>query len=74
MAAATTETSTVTPSADSPPPTSVPPPLSASSTSVTLLDSSQEDPNVQRDKPHSEPESDQGDGSTDPKTPKYKAG
>jgi hypothetical protein len=38
------------------------------------LDSSQENPNVQGDKPDSEPESDQGDGSSDPKTPKYKVG
>jgi hypothetical protein len=41
-------------------------------TSGTSLDSSQENPNVQRDKPDSGPESDEGDGSTDPKTPKYK--
>jgi hypothetical protein len=38
------------------------------------LDSSQENPNVQVDKPESEPESDQGDGSSYPKTPKYKVG
>ncbi len=29
---------------------------------------------MQVDKPESEPESDQGDGSSDPKTPKYKVG
>jgi hypothetical protein len=38
------------------------------------LDSSQENPNVQVDKPESEPERDQGDGFNDPKTPKYKVG
>jgi hypothetical protein len=38
------------------------------------LHSSQENPNVQGDKPDSEPESDKGDGSSDPKTPKYKVG
>jgi hypothetical protein len=47
MAADTTGTSTATPPADLPPLTSVPPPLAASTTSETLFDSSQENPNVQ---------------------------
>jgi hypothetical protein len=78
MALATTETSTATPSADQPPststPPSVPPPLVEPTISETPLDSSQDNLNVQVDKPESEPESDQGDGSSDPKTPKYKVG
>ena len=61
-------------SADSAPPASVPPPLGEPTISETPLDSSQENPNVQVDKPESEPESDQGDGSSNPKTPKYKVG
>ena len=61
-------------SADLAPPASVPPPLAEPTISETPLDSSQENPNVQVDKPESEPESDQGDGSSDPKTPKYKVG
>ena len=72
MAAATTETSTATPSADLTPPTSVPPPFAEPTTSGTSLDSSQENPNVQGDRPDSEPESDQGDGSIHPKSPKNK--
>ena len=74
MAAATTETSTATPSADLTPPTSVPPPFAEPTTSGTSLDSSQENPNVQGDNPDLEPESGQGDGFNDPKTPKYKVG
>ena len=71
MTASTIETSTATPSAYPPPQTLVTPTLSASTTAVTLSESSQENPNVQRDKPDSEPESDQEDGYIDPKTPKY---
>jgi hypothetical protein len=74
MAADTTETSTATPSADPPHPASVTPTIAASTTAVTLFASFQENPNVQRDKPDQEPESDQGDCSIDPKTPKYKVG
>ena len=61
-------------SAISAPPASVPPPLAEPTISETPLDSSQDNLNVQVDKPESEPESDQGDGSSDPKTPKYKVG
>jgi len=53
MAAATTETSTATPSADLAPPTSALP-LAEPATSGTSLDSSQENPNVQRKKSDSE--------------------
>jgi len=69
--------------ADLAPQTSVPPPLAASTTSGTPLDSSHENPNVQGDNPDSnvqgdnsdsEPGSNQGDDSTEPKTPKYKVG
>ena len=74
MAAATTETSTATPSADLAAPTSVPPPLAEPITSGTSLDSSQENPNVQGEKSDSETESDQVEGFNDPKTPKYKVG
>jgi hypothetical protein len=74
---------TATPSADSAPQTSVPPPLAASTTSGTPLDSSHKNPNVQGDNPDpnvqgdnsdSEPDSNQRDDSTEPKTPKYKVG
>jgi hypothetical protein len=74
MAAATTETSTATQSADPPPRTSIPPPLAASTTSETILDSSQENPNVQRGKPDLEPESDQRNGSIVLKLPSIKWG
>ena len=55
MAGATKEFSTVTASVDPPHPTSVTPTLAASTTAVTLLDSSKENPSVRRDKPDSEP-------------------
>jgi hypothetical protein len=74
MAAATTETITATPSADLDPPMSLLPPLAEPAISGTSLDSSQENPNVQGDRPDSEPESDKGDAFNDPKTPKYKVG
>ena len=74
MAADTAETTAATSSADLAPPTSVLPPLAEPTTSGTSLDTSQENPNVQGDKPDLEPESDQGDGSIDPKTPKFKVG
>ena len=74
IAADTTETSTATPSADLAAPTSVSPPLADPTTSGPSLDSSQENPNYQGDNPDSEPESDQGDGFNEPKSPKYKVG
>jgi hypothetical protein len=74
VAADTAETSTATTSADLAPPMPVSPPLAEPAISGASLDSSQGNPNVQGDKPDLEPESDQGDGFTDPKTPKYKVG
>ena len=86
---ATTETSTATPSAGHPPSTSTPPSAGASEKSGDSADSappasvppplaeptiSETPPNVQGDRPDSEPESDQWAVSSDPKTPKYKVG
>ena len=73
MAAATTETSTATPSADLAAPTSGSHPL-AEPISGASIDSSQENPNVQGEKSDSETESDQVECFNDPKTPKYKVG
>ncbi len=62
------------PSADPAPPALSLTPLAEPTISETPLDSSQENPHVQVDKPESETESDQGDDSAEPKTPKYKVG
>ncbi len=72
-ATATSESSSAQPSSVLPPATSVLLPTASSTTVGASFDADKENPEVQRDKSDSEPESDQGD-EPHPREPKYKVG